>query len=114
MRAWVESLSPEQIRLANAARLRMRIILRDSPYKLLRFRGLYAIHDDRQLPKPHSPWVLFCLDRMGDLEGSLTEKTKTLAAEYRALSDDEMKVCLFPSMLPFHLLYRNIPQHMAI
>lgn len=101
LRAWVESFSPDTIRAANLARTRMRAMLRDTPYKLIRFSGLQAIPDERRVLKPSSAWMLFCKDRLkdGDLDGKLTERTSAISAEYRALSEEQLKVWFPPPRL---------------
>jgi hypothetical protein len=94
-RAWVESHTPEQIRLANAARSRMRKMMQDSSSKLVKYSNLREIPDERKVFRPRTAFSQFVKDRITDADFNgiaLGQRAKLLAAEWRALSEDEKKV----------------------
>ena len=84
---WVESHTPEQIRVANLARTQLRT--KDPLHKWR------AIHDDRIPKRPSSPMFFFCKERYasGDLKGiALVDNARLLAREWAALSPSDKKV----------------------
>jgi len=97
-KAWVESYTPDEIRLANNARLRLkkRLIKRSAlngPRKVPMTRTqTQHIEDERRVKRPSSAWTHFFSERVKstDFKGiALQEKSRLIADEWRALSGDE-------------------------
>jgi len=91
---WIDSHTPEEIRLANNARKSL---------KRMGVKGADAKHSkkypllmDPRLPKRPSPaWTLFVTSRWqsGDFKGiNITDATKQIMKEWRALPASERKV----------------------
>jgi hypothetical protein len=84
----------------------MRNMLEKSPVKLIKFKNLSAIPDERRITRPRSAWLLFMQDRVNDsdFDGiAMIERTKLVASEWRALSESEKKVRFqVPSTLALH------------
>jgi len=83
---WVESHTPEQIRVANLARAQLRT---KDPLHTWR-----AIHDDRIPKRPSNPMFLFYKERYasGDLKGiALGDNARLLAKEWAALAPSDKK-----------------------
>jgi hypothetical protein len=87
LKQWIESHTPEQIRIANNARLQL---------KTKNLRGTWhQIQDDRQPKQPRRALNFFTKERhaSGDLKGiSLAEAGRLVAREWNALSASERKV----------------------
>lgn len=87
LKQWIESHTPEQIRIANNARLQL---------KTKDLRGTWQqIQDDRQPKQPRRALNFFTKERhaSGDLKGiSLSETGRLIAREWNALSASERKV----------------------
>jgi hypothetical protein len=84
---WVESHTPEQIRVANNARLQLKL---KDPIHTWR-----QIHDDRIPKRPSSPMLFFMKERhaSGDFKGiGLAENSRLMSREWAALSPSERKV----------------------
>jgi hypothetical protein len=88
---WLNAHTPTQIKEANAVRSRLRKLLAVKKSK-------YApIKDDRLVKRPSSSFFQYHKERFnsGDFRGVTTmDASKDIAAEYRALSASEKKVCL--------------------
>ncbi|CAG8950527.1 hypothetical protein HYFRA_00002734 [Hymenoscyphus fraxineus] len=86
---WLESLTPEQVRLSNQARRNLQA------KKAIKSHLL--ITDSRAPKRPQSVYALFTKQRWasGDFKGvPIIEATKQLSSEYRALSEAEKKTFL--------------------
>ncbi|PNS16204.1 High mobility group protein B3 [Sphaceloma murrayae] len=85
---WVESHTPEEIRLANVARIALRRAL-----KTKNTTKWSAIKDERDVKKPAPPFLRFCAERKlsGQHPGSMTEQAAESGKVWKALSDDEKK-----------------------
>jgi hypothetical protein len=84
---WVESHTPEQIRLANNARTQLRT---KDPLHTWK-----PIHDDRRPKRPSTPMVFFAKERYasGDLKGiPLGDNSRLVSREWAALSPSDRKV----------------------
>ncbi|CAF9924061.1 MAG: hypothetical protein GOMPHAMPRED_003537 [Gomphillus americanus] len=87
-KSWVESYTPDQIRVANNARVQLRRLT-------TRGRRWTQIRDDRQVKRPASARILFSKDRWasGDFNGmKVTDVPPLLSREWNALSTQEKKV----------------------
>ncbi|KAH7330278.1 hypothetical protein BKA65DRAFT_554265 [Rhexocercosporidium sp. MPI-PUGE-AT-0058] len=85
---WVESYTPDQIRLANNARRALRLLAKDHK----RVKSLPAIEDERQPKGRASARAIYCGDRWasGDFKGiSLSDASKLLAKEWDALPSSD-------------------------
>jgi hypothetical protein len=89
-KSWISTYTPETIRKANFARIRLA-----SQAKTSR-TGKYAkIRDDRHIKRPVSAFAYFSQARWasGDLKGmAFTDAGKLVASEYKALSEAERQV----------------------
>ncbi|KAF2856236.1 hypothetical protein T440DRAFT_383814, partial [Plenodomus tracheiphilus IPT5] len=90
-KAWVESYTPDEIRLANNARrlLRKKLV---NTRKGGRPSHTDPLVDERVPKKPSSAYVKFSADRFasGDFKGiSIAESAKLIASEWKALRTDE-------------------------
>lgn len=93
-KAWIESHTPDQIRLANNARTQLRAKLKGT------IKSGHPAHTtrlvDERLPKrPASAFSQFVKDRhaTGDLKGiKVTDSMKVISEEWKALSAGEKKV----------------------
>lgn len=95
-RTWVYSHTPEEIKDANKARAKLRVKLPLSKSGRRKSHTL-RIPDDRAVKQPRTPFVRFVMDRhtTGDFKGiTLSNASKLLAAEWKALSVSEKKVCI--------------------
>lgn len=84
---WVESHTPEQIRVANNARAQLRT---KDPLHTWK-----SIHDDRFPKRPGHPMMFFAKERYasGDLKGiALGDNARLVAREWAALSPSDKKV----------------------
>lgn len=89
LRDWVKSYTPEQIRLANNARVLLK--------KLTGKSYGHQLQDDRIPKRLRSEMALFAQDRWasGDLKGvKLTDAAKLLRSEFLELPEGERKVSL--------------------
>lgn len=88
--AWVKSHTPDQIRMANLARNKLRTkagIKYGAKWPLIK--------DDRLLVQPSSSYALFLGDRMatGDFRHiSLGDATRLIAGEWKSLDEGQKKV----------------------
>lgn len=92
--AWVNSHTPEQIRIANNARAQLRKKLGGTNEKRKQHAHTAKIHDERHVKKPSSAYILFSKERWasGDLKGiTATESAKLIGNEWKALSASEKK-----------------------
>lgn len=92
---WVESYTPDQIRLANIARKALQRKVPSPTGKKSSRRGVVQIHDDRQVKRPQSAYFKFTLDRKasGDFKGiALGDVAKQVTKEWNELSAGEKKV----------------------
>ncbi|KAE9376948.1 hypothetical protein N431DRAFT_401543 [Stipitochalara longipes BDJ] len=83
---WVESYTPEQIRVANNARAQLRT---KDPLHTWK-----PIHDDRNPKRPSSPLIFFAKEKYasGDLKGiTLGDNARLVAREWAALSPSDRK-----------------------
>ncbi|KAF2171170.1 hypothetical protein M409DRAFT_63548 [Zasmidium cellare ATCC 36951] len=88
---WVESLSADEIQQANNARSTLRRKLEKARPKGKRSKWA-PIHDERAVKRPVNSYAQFALNRnaSGDFKGiTLTERSKLIAQEWKALSDQE-------------------------
>src|SRR5947207_2850133 len=86
---WVESHSPERIRLANKARLLLK--------RRTGARRTYKIKDERQVKGPRTAFSFFVSTRhaTGDLKNmTFKDATKLISKEWKALPDNEKKVSI--------------------
>lgn len=84
---WVESHTPDEIRLANLARLHIRRLTNKTSSPRL-------IKDDRTVKRPVRPMMMFVRERFesGDFAGiKVTEAVKRIAQEFRELSPAQLK-----------------------
>ncbi|CRK22339.1 Non-histone protein 10 like [Verticillium longisporum] len=89
-KAWVESHTPAEIVAANNARNVLR-------RKVNKGRGVthrFPIRDERLPKRPTTVYNLFFKARWasGDFSGSVTEATRTIAEEYKQLSEEQRQV----------------------
>jgi len=93
--AWIRSHTPEQIRIANNARMNLkRRLAAGQPVKILS-RNLRKLDDDRQVKRPLTGFLRFSLERVasGDFTSiALGEKAKLIGEEWKALSAAEKEV----------------------
>lgn len=85
-KAWLQEHTPEQIRIANSARSKLRAKLSKGTHKWI------ALKDDRLVPTPRSAYILFSTDRhnSGDLKGiPLSEAGKLVGEEWKKLDESE-------------------------
>jgi hypothetical protein len=93
---WVHSHTPEEIRVANVARARLRALLP----KLKSGRTpahTHKIIDDRAIKLPLNQYARFATERFttGDFKGiSQAEASKLISNEWKALSTSEKQVRL--------------------
>lgn len=99
-KAWVESHTPEEIRIANNARrqLKKKLIARkaaaDSAYKHAP-SNTRPIEDTRQVKRARQAWTFFVLERApsSDFKGiANTERLKLISEEFKALNASEKQV----------------------
>ncbi|KAK0115368.1 hypothetical protein ONS96_013826 [Cadophora gregata f. sp. sojae] len=89
---WVESYSPDQIRIANSARKSLRTLIAKGAKRLSAYP---LIRDERQPKRASQPLVLFCADRWesGDFKGiSVPDSGKLISKEWAALSASDRQV----------------------
>ncbi|KAJ9627924.1 hypothetical protein H2203_003143 [Taxawa tesnikishii (nom. ined.)] len=87
--AWLDSLSPEEIRVANNARKQLRVILSKQKKKVTMWRPLRS---DRLVKRPIPAYTFFLLDRYasGDLRHiASVDAAKLVSQEWRALTASE-------------------------
>jgi hypothetical protein len=98
---WVNSHTPEQIRLANNARsLLKRRAAAAAPGTKRGIRSLNKIRDERQVKRGQSGYLTFALERResGDYKNiKLSESSKLISEEWKALSAGQKKVSNFLS-----------------
>ncbi|KAF2120515.1 hypothetical protein BDV96DRAFT_641193 [Lophiotrema nucula] len=88
--AWVRSYTPEQIRIANNARARLRKLLKGKQKSAPAHTA--KIQDDRQYKKGPTSYAMFIKDRYasGDLKGiGVGEAAKLISNEWKSLSAGE-------------------------
>ena len=88
-REWILTYSPAEINDANKARKALKSRLKSSSFPKL--------HDERLVTGPRTAYVNFSAQRhrSGDFAGmSITEASKLISAEWRALSESDKKVSL--------------------
>jgi hypothetical protein len=93
MKKWVESHTPDEIRIANNAR---RLLRRKQPNASRKYP---LIADDRQPKMPTSAMLYFMRAKRasGDMKGmKLSEATTLLSQEWKQLPASERKVCKYP------------------
>jgi hypothetical protein len=93
---WVKQHTPEQIRLANIARMNLKRKVSAGKAPKAVSRGLSPIKDDRQIKRPNSAYLKFNVERRssGDFKGiPLGEGSKVITKEWNELSAGEKKVC---------------------
>jgi hypothetical protein len=91
---WVHSHTPDEIRIANNARIQLRRQFKDrvSP------RGLRKIEDDRAPKRPALAYATFFGDRSVSPDFKtikVSDRAKLIAQEWKALNAGEKKVRLF-------------------
>lgn len=87
---WIESHTPDQIRLANLARVHLR---RQFPKQKSKW---VELQDERRPKRPQSPYLSFSVNRQasGDFANiQLPQRAKLIAQEWKALSEGEKSVC---------------------
>lgn len=92
---WVESHTPEQIRIANSARRNLKRRLQKSGKTTT--HGLSLIHDERLARAPAGQYILFTKERYntGDFKHlKLVDAVKLIADEWKALSASERQVSI--------------------
>lgn len=90
---WVETYTPEQIRLANNARYALKRRAAKSMVEKTKFS---PISDSRQIKRPLQPYLQFVQERFksGDFQGiTLKDAGGRLGSEWKALSSSEKQVC---------------------
>jgi hypothetical protein len=93
-RAWILTHTPQEIHAANLARTQLRRILKGRQKSGPAHTGI--LHDDRQVKRASNPYAFFFGERIhsGDFKNiKVGESAKLVAAEWRALSAGEKKVC---------------------
>jgi len=87
---WIQSHTPDQIRIANSVRSRLR---HKDPKN---YNGKWVpLQDDRLVAEPRGPYVYFTIDRhsSGDLKHiPISEAGKLIANEWKALGASEKQV----------------------
>lgn len=86
---WIESHTPEQIRLANLARIQLR---RQFPTQKSKW---VELQDERRPKRPSTPYLVFSINRQasGDFANiKIGERAKLIAQEWKALSESEKSV----------------------
>ncbi|KAL9107999.1 MAG: hypothetical protein Q9227_007214 [Pyrenula ochraceoflavens] len=91
-RKWLQSLSPEQIRVANQARGSLRTLARKDG------KGVKPspLRDERLVKSPSSAFLYFTKDRhaSGDFRGvAVSEAAKLVGREWKGLSQNQQKAC---------------------
>lgn len=93
-KAWVESFTPDQIRIANNARSQLRKKL--PPLKSgSKHAHTTQLVDERQVKRPVNAWIYFCGQRnaSSDFTGiSIGERSKLISGEWKALTANEKRV----------------------
>jgi hypothetical protein len=93
--AWIHSYTPAQIHAANLARAQLRKRLPATKAGGAR-RYTAKLVDDRRIKRPSYPFTAFTKERhsSGDMKGiPVTEASKIIGSEWKALSASEKKVC---------------------
>lgn len=95
-KGWINSHTPEQIRVANLARTSLkRKVAAGAPGIRKGMKGLSKIKDERQPKRPASAYIIFATERRasGDFKNiSLPETAKLITQEWKALGPAETKV----------------------
>ncbi|KAF2842339.1 hypothetical protein M501DRAFT_998616 [Patellaria atrata CBS 101060] len=95
-KAWVESHSPDEIRIANNARnLLGRRLDKTKAGRKRHDCNFATIHDERALKTPPNPYARFASSRWdsGDMRHiPVTQASKLIAQEWKALSESEKNV----------------------
>lgn len=92
--AWIQTYTPDQIRIANLARARLRKLLPKLKSKRSHAHT-HPIRDSRLVKQPPAAFSRFTSERhsSGDLKGiGLAEASKLISNEWKALSASEKKV----------------------
>ena len=95
-KAWVESHTPDQIRIANNARNLLRRKLAGKLKGNAKPGHTQLIVDERQVKRPQTAWSFFFAERQASSDFksiAIAERAKLIAGEWKALSADEKKVC---------------------
>ncbi|KAL1306811.1 hypothetical protein AAFC00_005468 [Neodothiora populina] len=79
---WVQSHTPDQIRLANIARRKLRLLTGSN-------KKYHHIQDDRHVNAPMNSFMLYLRDQSAAGDGFPPEKMKEWAEKWRSLSDSE-------------------------
>ncbi|KAE9986606.1 hypothetical protein EG328_005215 [Venturia inaequalis] len=94
-KGWINSHTPEQIRVANLARTSLkRKVAAGAPGIRKGMKGLSKIKDERQPKRPASAYIIFATERRasGDFKNiSLPETAKLITQEWKALGPAETK-----------------------
>ncbi|KAH9212586.1 hypothetical protein DL95DRAFT_524951 [Leptodontidium sp. 2 PMI_412] len=88
LKEWVESYTPDQIRLANNARRALRLLSKNGK----RVKSLPAIEDERLPKRPANGWALYTGHRWasGDFKGiKLSDAAKLMKKDWEALPASE-------------------------
>ncbi|KAJ4986633.1 HMG box protein [Stagonosporopsis vannaccii] len=91
-KAWVESHTPDQIRIANNARYSLRRKLEGKLKSGVYPRHTQRIVDERAVKRPMNSWALFFSERQSSSDFknmAVADRTKLIAGEWRALSVNE-------------------------
>lgn len=102
MKKWIETHTPLEVEVANNARRSLNRIAKEpkpagSRNKLVA-HSFYLLKDDRRLKRPSQPYINFVAERWasGDMKDvPLKDAAKSLAAEWKQLSDGRKQVCAF-------------------
>ncbi len=89
---WINTHTPDNIRLANMARASLARTLKTKRVPT----RMKPLHDARRVPGRRLAYIWFVMERYGTddfLGKTMTEAGRILGAEYKALSPAERKVC---------------------
>ncbi|KZM22809.1 uncharacterized protein EKO05_0001477 [Ascochyta rabiei] len=93
-KAWIETHTPDQIRIANNARAQLRKKLAGTLKSNAKPSHTRPLMDERRVLRPRSSWTFFFAERSqsSDFTGiRITDRTNLLAAEWKALDANERK-----------------------
>ncbi|KAF2686516.1 hypothetical protein K458DRAFT_402133 [Lentithecium fluviatile CBS 122367] len=94
LRAWIHGHTPEQIRLANIARLNLKRRIATGEKFQIASKDLRRLQDDRQVKRPVTGYLRFSVERRssGDFKNiTNAESFKLIANEWKVLSASEKK-----------------------
>ncbi|KAJ4354828.1 hypothetical protein N0V95_003513 [Ascochyta clinopodiicola] len=91
-KAWIETHTPDQIRIANNARIQLRKKLAGTLKNNAKPAHTKPLFDERRVVRPRSAWTFFFAERAqsSDFSGiKIADRANLLAAEWKALDANE-------------------------